>query len=74
MLGGTLTSMEERGFDALTKGEGAVLLVASTILLFLIIIAGGLFFRYKEIMWRKAHSDEEREREEALRRAQSRQS
>lgn len=50
--------MEERAFDVLTKGEGAVLLVASTILLLLIIVAGGLFFRYKEMEWRRANPDE----------------
>lgn len=47
--------MEERAFDALQKGTGAVVLVGSTILLILIIIAGGLFMRYKEMEYRRNH-------------------
>ncbi|HTQ09879.1 MAG TPA: hypothetical protein VMI31_07395 [Fimbriimonadaceae bacterium] len=50
--------MEERGFDALQHGMGAVVLVASTILLTLIIIAGGLIFRYLEIQYRREHPKE----------------
>ena len=50
--------MPERGFDALQHGMGAVVLVASTILLTLIIIAGGLIFRYLEIQYRREHPDE----------------
>ncbi len=59
--------MEERGFDVLTKGEGAWLLVASTILLVLIILAGGLFFRYKEMEWRAAHKEDQKNDEQTHR-------
>lgn len=47
--------MEERGFDALQNGLGPAILIMSTILLVAIIIAGGLFFRYKEMQWRAAN-------------------
>jgi hypothetical protein len=47
--------MEERAFDALQKGTGAYLLVGATILLILIIVAGGMFMRYKEIEYRRNH-------------------
>ena len=47
--------MEERGFDALTTGNGPALLLLSTLLLLLVIIMGGLFFRYKEMQWRASH-------------------
>jgi hypothetical protein len=47
--------MQERGFDALQSGAGPLLLVGSTILLVLIIIAGGLFMRMKEMEWRATH-------------------
>jgi len=47
--------MEERGFDVLQHGEGAVLLIGSTILLTLFILAGGLIFRHLEIEYRRKH-------------------
>ena len=47
--------MEERGFDVLQHGEGAWLLIGSTILLTLFILAGGLIFRYLEIQYRRDH-------------------
>jgi hypothetical protein len=50
--------MEERAFDALQKGTGAYLLIGSTVLLILIIIAGGLFMRYKEIEYRRNHEQD----------------
>ena len=47
--------MEERGFDVLQHGTGALLLIGSTILLTLFILAGGLIFRYLEIQYRREH-------------------
>lgn len=52
--------MEERGFDTLQKGFGPLLLIGSTVVLTLIILLGGLYFRYKEMEWRAAHKDEGR--------------
>jgi hypothetical protein len=52
--------MEERAFDALQKGTGAIVLLGSTILLILIIIAGGMFMRYKEMEYRRNHEQGDR--------------
>jgi hypothetical protein len=51
--------MEERGFDALQKGNGPALLILSTVLLTLFIIAGGMFLRYKEMEWRRKNAEEQ---------------
>lgn len=47
--------MEERAFDALQKGTGAIVLIGATILLLLIIFAGGMFMRFKEMEYRREH-------------------
>jgi hypothetical protein len=52
--------VEERGFDALQKGQGAMLLIASTVLLTLIIFAGGYFLYWLE----RKHRAEERLRQD----------
>jgi hypothetical protein len=54
--------MEERGFDALQKGNGPALLILSTVLLTLFILAGGLFLRYKEMEWRRKNAEEQSNR------------
>jgi hypothetical protein len=53
--------MEERGFDALQKGNGPALLILSTVLLTLFIVAGGLFLRYKEMEWRKNNKEQSKD-------------
>jgi hypothetical protein len=50
--------MEERGFDALQNGMGPALLIGSTVLLVLIILAGGYFMMYKERESRAARARE----------------
>jgi hypothetical protein len=50
--------MQERGFDSLQNGMGPGLLIGSTIILILIIIAGGMFMQLKEREWREAHAEE----------------
>ncbi|HVT12426.1 MAG TPA: hypothetical protein VHE55_09175 [Fimbriimonadaceae bacterium] len=47
--------MEERGFDQLQTGYWPLVLIASTILLLLLIFAGGMYFRKKEMEWRAEH-------------------
>lgn len=59
--------MEERGFDVLQTGSWPLILVASTIILVLIILAGGLYMRNKEMEWRAANKEEEADRAEAAR-------
>ena len=51
-------AMEERGFDALQKGSGPLILIASTVLLLAIIFAGGMMMQRAEMRWRAAHREE----------------
>lgn len=47
--------MEERGFDQLQQGAWPAILIASTFLLLFLILAGGYWFRKKELEWRAAN-------------------